>query len=203
MANIAATIRLNGLARRLVNEGLLNEEQAFAAQSAAKEARQPFVTYLVNHKILASDAIAAIASEEFGVPLFDIEAMNIDMAATSLIQEKLIRQHNALPLYKRGNRLYIAVSDPTNLQALDEFQFNTAMNTYPVLVDEQKLSVSIERHLTKAEQELDEFADADLDGIDLGPDDRDDKAEDLTEANIDDTPVVRFINGILTHAIKS
>lgn len=203
MANIAATIRLNGLARRLVNEGLLNEEQAFAAQSAAKEARQPFVTYLVNHKILASDIIAAIASEEFGVPLFDIEAMNLDMAATSLIQEKLIRQHNALPLYKRGNRLYIAVSDPTNLQALDEFQFNTAMNTYPILVDEQKLSVSIERHLNKAEQQVDEFADADLDGIDLGPDDRDDKAEDLTEANIDDTPVVRFINGILTHAIKS
>ncbi|MED5510744.1 MAG: type IV-A pilus assembly ATPase PilB [Pseudomonadota bacterium] len=201
MANMATPMRLSGLARRLVNEGLLNEEQALSAQSAAKEAKQPFVTYLVNHKILGSADIAAIASQEFGVPLFDIESMNLDMSATELIQEKLIRQHNALPLFKRGKRLYVAVSDPTNLQALDEFQFNTALNTYPVLVDEQKLSLVIEKALDKADQKLDEFEDADLDDIDLGPDE--DKAETITEANIDDTPVVRFINGILTTAIKS
>lgn len=201
MANMATPMRLSGLARRLVNEGLLNEEQALAAQSAAKEAKQPFVTYLVNHKILGSADIAAIASQEFGVPLFDIEAMNLDMAATELIQEKLIRQHNALPLFKRGKRLYVAVSDPTNLQALDEFQFNTALNTYPILVDEQKLSIAIEKALDKADEKLDEFDDADLDDIDLGPDE--DKNEDITEANIDDTPVVRFINGILTTAIKA
>lgn len=202
MANMATPMRLSGLARRLVNEGLLNDEQAQSAQTAAKDAKQPFVTYLVNHKILASADIASIASQEFGVPLFDITAMNLDMAATSLIQEKLIRQHNALPLFKRGKRLYIAVSDPTNLQALDEFQFNTAMNTYPVLVDEQKLSLVIEKALDKTDQQLDSFGDEDLDDIDLGPDDND-KGEDITEANIDDTPVVRFINGILTNAIKS
>jgi type IV pilus assembly protein PilB len=202
MANMATPMRLSGLARRLVNEGLLNEEQALTAQSAAKEAKQPFVTYLVNHKILGSADIASIASQEFGVPLFDISAMNLEMSATSLIQEKLIRQHNALPLFKRGKRLYVAVSDPTNLQALDEFQFNTALNTYPILVDEQKLSLVIEKALDKAEEKLDEFDNEDLDDIDLGPDDSD-KTEDLSEANIDDTPVVRFINGILTHAIKA
>jgi len=202
MANMATPMRLSGLARRLVNEGLLNDEQAHSAQIAAKDAKQPFVTYLVNHKILASADIASIASQEFGVPLFDINAMNLDMAATSLIQEKLIRQHNALPLFKRGKRLYIAVSDPTNLQALDEFQFNTAMNTYPVLVDEQKLSLVIEKALDKTDEQLDSFGDEDLDDIDLGPDDSD-KGEDITEANIDDTPVVRFINGILTSAIKA
>jgi type IV pilus assembly protein PilB len=128
--------------------------------------------------------------------------MNLEMSATSLIQEKLIRQHNALPLFKRGKRLYVAVSDPTNLQALDEFQFNTALNTYPILVDEQKLSVVIEKALDKADEKLDEFDNEDLDDIDLGPDDSD-KVEDLSEASIDDTPVVRFINGILTHAIKA
>ncbi|MCX4187603.1 type IV-A pilus assembly ATPase PilB [Methylophaga sp. OBS4] len=202
MANMATSIRLSGLARRLVNEGLLNEEQAQSAQTAAKEAKQPFVTYLVNHKILGSQDIAAIASQEFGVPLFDIDSMNLDMAATSLIQEKMIRQHNALPLFKRGKRLYIAVSDPTNLQALDEFQFNTAMNTYPILVDEQRLSACIEKALDKTAEQLDSFGDADLDDLDLGPDDSN-KAEDITEANIDDTPVVRFINGILTNAIKA
>lgn len=203
MANMAAPMRLSGLARRLVNEGLLTEEQALHAQSAAKEAKQPFVTYLVNHKILASADIAAIASQEFGVPLFDIDSMNLDLAATSLIQEKLIRQHNALPLFQRGKRLYVAVSDPTNLQALDEFQFNTAMNTFPVLVDEQKLSNIIEKALDKTNEKLDNFDDEELDDIDLGPDEDDNKNDQLNDKNVDDTPVVRFINGILTNAIKS
>lgn len=203
MANMAAPIRLSGLARRLVTEGLLSEDDAQAAQVASKHSKQSFVTYLVNHKLLASHNIASIASEEFGVPLFDIEAMNLELAATSLFQEKLIRQHNALPLFQRGKRLYVAVSDPTNLQALDEFQFNTALNTYPILVDEQKLSAAIEKALDKREQQLDEFADAELDDIDLGPDDDVDRGQDASDKNIDDTPVVRFINGIMTQAIKA
>lgn len=127
---MTAPIRLSGLARRLVSEGLLSEDQAQAAQATAKQASQSFVTYLVNNKLLKSDVIGAIASQEFGVPLFDLDSMNMELAPTSLFQEKLIRQHNALPLFQRGKRLYVAVSDPTNLQALDEFQFNTALNTY-------------------------------------------------------------------------
>jgi type IV pilus assembly protein PilB len=202
MANTATPIRLSGLARRLVSDGLLTDEDAHSAQSAAKESKQAFVSYLVNKKILASADLASIASQEFGVPLFDINAMNMELAATDLIQEKLIRQHNALPLYQRGKRLYVAVSDPTNLQALDEFQFNTGLNTYPLLVDEVQLSTSIEKSLDKTNEQLDDFGDAELDDIDLGPDDTDQK-DDGTDANIDDTPVVRFINGILTTAIKA
>ena len=203
MANTTAPIRLSGLARRLVSEGLLSEEQAQTAQVTAKQASQSFVTYLVNNKLLNSDVIGAIASQEFGVPLFDLDSMNMELAPTSLFQEKLIRQHNALPLFQRGKRLYVAVSDPTNLQALDEFQFNTALNTYPVLVDEQKLSVTIEKALDNKNQVLDDFDDAELDDIDLGPDDEADRGAELSEKNIDDTPVVRFINGILTQAIKA
>jgi type IV pilus assembly protein PilB len=202
MANTATPIRLSGLARRLVSDGLLTDEDAHSAQSAAKESKQAFVSYLVNKKILASADLASIASQEFGVPLFDINTMNMELAATDLIQEKLIRQHNALPLYQRGKRLYVAVSDPTNLQALDEFQFNTGLNTYPLLVDEVQLSISIEKSLDKSAEQLDDFGDAELDDIDLGPDETDQK-DDGTDTNIDDTPVVRFINGILTTAIKA
>jgi type IV pilus assembly protein PilB len=202
MANTATPIRLSGLARRLVGDGLLTEEDAHSAQSAAKESKQAFVSYLVNKKILASADLASIASQEFGVPLFEINAMNMELAATDLIQEKLIRQHNALPLYQRGKRLYVAVSDPTNLQALDEFQFNTGLNTYPLLVDEVQLSTSIEKALDKTDDQLDDFGDAELDDIDLGPDESEQK-DDGTDTNIDDTPVVRFINGILTTAIKA
>ena len=201
MAIASSAFRLSGLARRLVADGVLSEEDAQNAQTAAKESQQALVSYLVNEKILDSAQIAKVASEEFGVPLFDIRTMNLQMAAMDLIQEKLIRQHNALPLYKHGKRLYVAVSDPTNLQALDEFQFNTGLNTYPVLVDEHQLSATIERSLAQAEEQLDEFDDAELDDIDLGPDD--DPTQDNVDTNIDDTPVVRFINGILTTAIKA
>ena len=203
MANVATSIRLSGLARRLVDEGLLSEQDADNAQQAAKEAKLALVSYLVSNKIVSSKNIASVASQEFGVPLFDIETMNFDLAATDLIQEKLIRKHNALPLYQRGSRLYVAVSDPMNLQGLDEFQFNTGINTYPVLVDEQQLSHAIERALEDEDNQLDDFGDAELDDIDLGHDDLDNKDEENVDANIDDTPVVRFINGILTTAIKA
>ena len=161
-----------------------------------------FVSYLVENKIISSQHIATIASEEFGVPLFDIDTMNIELSATKLISEKLIRQHNALPLYQRGKRLYVGVSDPTNLQGLDEFQFNTGSNTYPVLVEEQQLAAAIEKAVDNSEEQLDDFGDAELDDIDLGSDEIENKNDDA-DANIDDTPVVRFINGILTTAIKA
>jgi type IV pilus assembly protein PilB len=202
MANVATSIRLSGLARRLVEEGLLTEQEADSAQKAAKEAKLALVSYLVSNKIVSSKNVASAASQEFGVPLFDINAMNMELAATKLIQEKLIRKHNALPLYQRGNRLYVAVSDPTNLQGLDEFQFNTGSNTYPILVEEQQLSLAIEKALNDQEEQLDDFGDAELDDIDLGPDDLESK-DDNVDANVDDTPVVRFINGILTTAIKA
>jgi type IV pilus assembly protein PilB len=203
MQNPTSTIKLSGLARRLVTDGLLSEQEADSAQVSAKEAKQAFVSYLVQHKIVSSQSIASLASQEFGVPIFDITTMNMELAATALIDEKLIRQHNALPLYNRGKRLYVAVSDPTNLQALDEFQFNTGFSTFPILIDEQQLSLAIEHVLDANASKLDDFGDTELDDIDLGSDDFDDKEDKATDASVDDTPVVRFINGILTTAIKA
>ncbi len=203
MQSPTSTIKLSGLARRLVTDGLLSEQEADSAQVAAKEAKQAFVSYLVQHKIVSSQSIASLASQEFGVPLFDITTMNMELAAIALIDEKLIRQHNALPLYNRGKRLYIAVSDPTNLQALDEFQFNTGFSTFPILIDEQQLSAAIEHVLDANASKLDDFGDTELDDIDLGSDDFEDKEDKAVDTSVDDTPVVRFINGILTTAIKA
>jgi type IV pilus assembly protein PilB len=196
------SIRLSGLAKRLITDGLLSEEEALSAQKNAKKANQPFVSYLVRNKILNSHNIALVASQEFGVPLFDIDAMSMNVEATSLIKESLIRKHHALPLYQRGNRLHVAMSDPTNLQALDEYQFSTGMNTFAVLVEEQKLTAAIERALNQSNEKFDDFGGADLDDIDLGPDDTIDRKEP-NSSDVDETPIVRFINGILTHAIKS
>ena len=195
-------IRLSGLARRFISDGLLNESAAQAAQQKAKETKQPFVSYLVNQKILGSKEIAASASHEFGVPLFDLNCMNMELAVTSLIDEKLIRQHNALPLYQHGSRLYVAVSDPTNLAALDAFQFNSSLATQPVLVDESQLSTTIESALDQSQNQMDEFDDEDFNDLEMGPDEvaQDDNANGK---DVDETPIVRFIQSILTTAIKN
>ena len=195
-------IRLSGLARRFISDGLLNKSAAQAAQQKAKETNQPFVSYLVNQKILGSKEIAASASHEFGVPLFDLSTMNMELAVTSLIDEKLIRQHNALPLYQHGSRLYVAVSDPTNLAALDAFQFNSSLATQPVLVDESQLSTTIESALDQSQNQMDEFDDEDFNDLEMGPDEvaQDDNANGK---DVDETPIVRFIQSILTTAIKN
>ena len=195
-------LRLNGLARRLVIDNLLSEEDASLAQQDAKESKQTFVSFLVKNNLVASQDIAFAASQEFGVPLFDISTMSMEAIPTGLVKEDLIREHNALPLFQRGTRLYVAVSDPTNLQAMDVFQFNTSFNTFPVLVEEQLLASTIERSLNnEQETDFDDFGDADLDDIDVGQDDIDKKDEGASGA--DETPIVRFVNGVLTSAIKS
>ncbi|MBL1320483.1 MAG: type IV-A pilus assembly ATPase PilB [Methylophaga sp.] len=194
--------RLNGLARRLVNDNLLNEDDALAAQHDAKEAKQTFVSFLVKNELVASPEIALAASQEFGVPLFDLRTMSMEAIPTGLIKEALINEHNALPLFQRGSRLYVAVSDPTNLQAMDVFQFNSSFNTFPVLVEEHLLASTIERSLNADDAEdFDDFGDADLDDLDIGQDEIEQKDDAASGAN--ETPIVRFVNGILTTAIKS
>ena len=114
MATIKPKFNLGGLARRLISDGLLDEEQANTAFEEALKAKVPFVSYLVEKNILKAIDIANSASHEFGVPLFDLESIDTEVLATSLVEEKLIRKHHAIPLYKRGNRLFLGVSDPTN-----------------------------------------------------------------------------------------
>lgn len=198
-----APIRLSGLSRRFINDGLLTEEAAINAQEKAKETKQSLVHYLVSNNILASNVIASSASEEFGLPLFDLETMNFELAATDLVKEELINQHNALPLYKHGNRLYVAVSDPTNLQALDAFQFNTRLASHPVLVDDQQLTKTISDVLEKQNEALDDFNDDDFEELDLGPDESGESNSVDDTKGADETPIVRFIQGILTSAIKA
>ena len=202
MATTNPTIHLSGLARRLVMDGLLDERQAFDAHETALKKRQHFVSYLVDNKILNSLDIAWSGAQEFGVPLFDLDAMDMESAPTNLVSEKLIRQHHALPLFQRGNRLYLAITDPTNLGAIDEFKFHTGINTEGVLVEEQKLNKAIETALDKMDTTMSELMDADLDNLDVSAGDDAPPGGDVSESEIDDTPVVRFVNKVLLDAIN-
>jgi type IV pilus assembly protein PilB len=194
-------VQLTGLAQRLVSDGLMAREAAEQAYQAAAAEKMPLVRYLVSKKLLDGLTIANAASHEFGVPVFDIDAMDMEMAATSLINEKLIRKHGVLPLMKRGNRLFVAISDPTNFLALDEIKFATGTNTEAVLVEEDKLGKIIEKTLEAKNQAMEGLEDSDLDDLDITGGDEI-PADDTSEKDVDDAPVVRFINKILLDAIN-
>ncbi len=202
MVTSSPVSQLSGLAKRLVLDGLLAEELATEAQQKALKSREPLVTYLVENKLLASSDIAASACQEFGVPLFDLAAMELENAPISLVDEKLIRQHHTLPLFKRGNRLFVAVSDPTNLQALDEIKFHTGISTETILVEEDKLTRAIEQALDSADTSMTDLLDEDLDNLEVTGGDDDENRDDSMDPDIDDTPVVRFVNKVLLDAIN-
>ncbi len=198
------TIALSGLARRLVRDGLVPEETAQEAYQAAGKEKIPFVSYLVNNALASSPDIATAASDEFGAPLFDLTAFNPEMAPKDLVDIKLIQKNHTLPLYRRGNRLFIAVSDPTNLRALDEIKFHTGITTDAVLVEEQALAEAINKFVEANDSPIGNFDDFDEEGLE----DLDIQAvseggnDDEDSQEIDDTPLVRFVNKVLIDAIK-
>ena len=202
MAVSTNRVPLSGLARKLVGEGLLDENKAAEAFQAALDDKVPFVKYLVDNDLQTSKVIAHAASQEFGVPILDIEALEIDADVLKLVSEELIQKHHALPLFKRGNRVFIGLSDPTNLQALDEIKFHLGANTEALVIEEDKLAKAIDKALEDADGglgELDGGGLEDLDDLEHG-DDQPDQADDSAE--IDDAPVVRFVNKVLLDAIK-
>ncbi len=202
MVTTSPVSQLSGLAKRLVMDGLLAEETAAEAQQKALKSREPFVSYLVEQKLVDSASIASSACQEFGIPLFDLAAMELEAAPVSLVDEKLIRQHHTLPLYKRGNRLFVAVADPTNIQALDEIKFHTGISTETILVEEDKLVRAIDQALDSADTSMSDLLDEDLDNLDISGGDDEDTADDGMDPDIDDTPVVRFVNKVLLDAIN-
>ncbi|MCC5810218.1 MAG: type IV-A pilus assembly ATPase PilB [Ectothiorhodospiraceae bacterium] len=204
MAIANPTIRLSGLAGRLVRDGLLEEEAAKSAIDAARKAKQPLVAHLVDHRILSAADLATAAAAEFGVPLLDLNCMELDPAVTGLVSEKLIRHHHALPLFKRGKRLFVAVSDPTNLDALDEFKFHCGLTTDPVLVEQDKLTRAIDKAMDAQDTNFgSEELDEDLDNLAIsGGDEVENASGDVSESEADDAPVVRFVNKVLLDAIK-
>ena len=194
-------VNLSGLAKQLVLAELLDDKSAQNAQAQAARNKISLVTYLAQNKLLKSRVIAEVAAEQFGVALMDLNSIDKEGQPRDLVSEKLIRQHRTLPLWRRGNKLFIAVSDPTNHQAVTDVQFSTGLTTESVLVEDDKLGDAIEKFFESANNAMEDLADVDLDGLDIEAADPD--ADDTAEGNAaDDAPVVRFINKMLLDAIK-
>ncbi len=203
MATPHIATNLSGLALRLVRDKLLSPAEAERLQSEAQLKKTPFVTQLVDSKKLDSGTIARVASSEFGLPLFQVSALDLDQAPTKLVDEKIIRRHRVLPLFKRGTKLFVAISDPTNLQALDEIKFHTGLGAEPILVEEGKLGAIIDKALEAADQTLIQFTSGDdFEGLDFISDEDSAAAADSGEAGVNDAPIVRFVNKLMMDAIN-
>ncbi|NMT65210.1 type IV-A pilus assembly ATPase PilB [Marinobacter orientalis] len=201
MATNNSNVTLTGLARRFVEDGLLDEATAKDAFIQASQNKIPLITYLVQNDLANSGGLAFSAAMEFGVSVLDLSSFLPEMMPEKVVDEKLIRKHHALPLYKRGNRLFIAVSDPTNIQALDEIKFNTGLSTDAVLVDEAKLSTAIDKYLESQDSTMGDLDDADLEGVETEGGDRDEDAV-VAATDVDDAPIVKYVNKMLLDAIR-
>lgn len=195
------SVSLTGLARQMVLAELLDEKTAQQAQSQAQRNKLSLVTYLVQNKLVKSRVLAELASEQFGVSFIDLLAIDKESQPKDLVTEKLARQHRVLPLWRRGNKLFIAISDPTNHQAVTDIQFSTGMNTEALLVEDDKLGEAIDKFFDAGSSGMEDLADVDLDGLDV------EAVNDDTEVtgdgnSADDAPVVRFVNKMLLDAIK-
>ena len=201
MAISASKVPLSGLAKSLVKEQLLSESEAQQHFDEALQKNVPFVTHLVTNNILDSLSIASTASREFGIPLFDLNSIAAEAMPIKAVSEKLVRKHHVLPLFQRGTRLFLAVSDPTNLQALDEIKFQSRLMPESVLVEEDKLAKMIEFALEAADTTFKDLLNQDLENLSItGGDDLNPPVEEGSD--VDDAPIVRFVNKILLDAIK-
>jgi len=196
---------LQGLPQRLVVDGLVADSAMVDAIAAAKERRVGVVSYLVEHNMADPREIAIAASQEFGAPLLDLDSIQPDLDTVRIVSEKILRKHRVLPLVKRGKKLFIAISDPTNLHALDEVKFATGFSIEAVVVEEDKLNKMLAQSLEQVDTSMPDLAgdDFEMDGLEVSAGDDDDAQKDLDRSDaVDDAPIVRFINKVMLDAIK-
>ncbi|MDH3354651.1 MAG: ATPase, T2SS/T4P/T4SS family, partial [Chromatiales bacterium] len=193
---------VGGLARHLMSNGSISEEDALKATEDAAKNKAPLVTQIIQNKLISAYDLASAAANEFGQPFFDLDSFEFDPEFAPAINEKLIRTHHAIGLYKRANRLFVAISDPLNFNALDEFKFHAGANAEAILVEDDKLTSLIEKVLDDQDTSMDDLGDDDgLEDLDISAGEEEDKGA-VSESEVNDAPVVKFVNKILLDAIK-
>jgi type IV pilus assembly protein PilB len=203
-ANIGHRSGLTGLPQRLVQDGVVSEEEALAALNAAKEKKSHFVTQLVGAGAARPRDIAAAAAGEFGVPLFDLDALPMDLEITRLVSDKLLAKHRVLPMFRRGKRLFLGVSDPTDLHAIDEIKFQTGLGVDAVVVEDDKLQRLVDKAIEGAEASTPLIADdegVELDGLEVSGGDEVESGG-VSRDDVEDAPIVRYVNKLLLDAIR-
>ena len=193
----------NGLLVSLIRAGIIQDDQSSLLQDRARSEKKTLVTYLIDNDIVTSSQLAEICEQEYGIPLLDLDAFDLGEIPQKYLNAKLIEKHHALPIYTQGNTLYIAVSDPTNVTALEDFGFTFSLHTEALLVDERKLQYAINRLMEPTEDEFSKSMGDDAIG-DLEVGDVDDaRLQETAETNSeDDAPIVKYINKVLVDAVR-
>ncbi|MDJ0929182.1 MAG: type IV-A pilus assembly ATPase PilB [Gammaproteobacteria bacterium] len=203
MAVSATAAPLTGLPRRLVQDGIIAEDECLQAIKDARADKVGLVQFLVTKEMADPRLIAIAASHEFGVPLMDLAVLELDLDAVRSVDQKLLTKHRVIPLVRRGQRMFLGVADPTNLQAVDEIKFQTGFRIDPVVVEMDKLEDVVNRALEAVDTSMASFDDEDFDleGLEVsgGEEELDDG---VSASEVDDAPVVRFVNKIMLDAIK-
>lgn len=196
--------RLQGITLILAQEGILEQQTALDYQQIAIEKKTSILQYLVEEEIVPARVMASSISQSFGLPLLNLECMELESIPVSLVNEKLIRRHRLIPLFSRGTQLFIATDDPSKQASLKEIQFHTGLQVYPVVVETDKLSSLIDTLLRKDEdQGLEDYYDdsQDIAEFEISSED-DNKDDDATSLSNEDAPIVKFVNRIIVEAIK-
>ena len=200
LPNTATGVQLAALARSLLQNGRLSAAQAEQLSKQATQEKTPFIDVLLQSKLIDAHGLAAFSAETFGYPSLDLAAINAALLPEKIIDDKLMQSQRVLALSKRGNKLFVAISDPTNLHALDQIKFQTELAIEPVIVDHTSLQRLIEKSGRSAQQNLNELIGDDLDISFI--EDEAATISDTTTSDVDDAPVVRFLQKMLLDAIN-
>jgi type IV pilus assembly protein PilB len=201
---IASRSNLGGLPQRLVQDGVVSESGMYAALEAATGKKTSFVTQLVVGGIAKARDIAIAASAEYGVPLLDLDALVVDLEAVRAVSDKLLAKHRVLPLFKRGKRLFLGVADPTNLHAIDEIKFQCGLGIEAIVVEDDKLQRLLDKAIEQVDTTMPNLSDeegVDLESLEVSGGD-DETAAEVGRDDVEDAPIVRFVNKVLLDAIR-
>ena len=194
---------MSGLPRRLIQDGIVSEGNLATALEESQRSGDGLVPILVARQMGDARRIAVAAAHEFGVPLLDLDSVELDLDIVRIVSEKLLSRHRILPLLQRGKRLYIAVGDPTNMHALDEIKFQTNLRVEPIVVEQGKLEERVARAIEAVDTTMSSFEDDDFDMDNLEVSGGDDEiGPEITNADVEDAPVVKFVNKVMLDAIK-
>ena len=195
-----AVSKFGSLAQQLISEGVVSEKNMQTAQAESQQQQIGLVSYLVEHKMANAYELAKLLSESFGDPLFDLNALEDGIAPKDLVDENIVRKFNALPIFKRGQQLFVALSDPTRIDAIDAIAFNSRLSVAAVIVEEDKLKKRIDKIYADTMQSFSGFADSDL-SVEF-EDSEEEEGDTKLNTSVDEAPVVKFINKMLVDAIR-
>ena len=197
----ATPVLTSGLARALMQGNLLNATQIDTLSKKAQAEKLTFIDSLLQSQMINARDLASFCSETFGYPLLDLSAIDESILPEKLVDQKLMQTQRMVPIAKKGNKLTLAVADPTNNSAFDQVKFQTNLAIELVMVQYDVLTKLLEKISKTSEQSLSDLAGDDFE-FEFKEDEAGQAAADAQANEVDDAPIVKFLQKMLIDAIN-